>query len=340
MTALSVHEIRSAPALAALEPEWWELWRGCCAATPFQSPAWLLSWWDAFAPGDLFALAVRRGERLVGLAPFYVEIGPLGRRVLPLGISVSDYLDVLAEDGCADGVCGALARHMAGCALPWDTWELGELAPSAIALRLPPSNGCTDSSQPDSACPVLELPPSAKELDGAIPSRKRRDLRAARHRAARRGAVEITLATLFDGADTLAALATLHRARWQSQGEPGVLADPRVHRLHAGALSTLMRLALVRLYTLRIAGQIAGVYYGFLHGQRGYGYLTGFDPAFAFESPGTILIGHAIKQAVREGAREFHFLRGREKYKYQWGARDRWNRRRVFQRTAAHARAS
>ena len=31
--------------LEALAPEWWELWRRCPAATPFQSRAWLLPWW-------------------------------------------------------------------------------------------------------------------------------------------------------------------------------------------------------------------------------------------------------------------------------------------------------
>jgi len=43
----------------------------------------------------------------------------------------------------------------------------------------------------------------------------------------------------------------------------------------------------------------------------------------------------AIEAAIAEGAREFHFLRGREAYKYEWGAVDRWNRRRSFRRAAA-----
>jgi CelD/BcsL family acetyltransferase involved in cellulose biosynthesis len=72
-----------------------------------------------------------------------------------------------------------------------------------------------------------------------------------------------------------------------------------------------------------------------MHRDRAYGYLTGFDPTYEFESPGTIVVGYAIETAVREAAREFHFLRGREAYKYHWGAVDRWNRQRVFRRTDA-----
>jgi CelD/BcsL family acetyltransferase involved in cellulose biosynthesis len=40
-----------------------------------------------------------------------------------------------------------------------------------------------------------------------------------------------------------------------------------------------------------------------------------------------VLIGHAIEEAAQQGAREFHFLRGREPYKYEWGGRDCWNLR-------------
>jgi CelD/BcsL family acetyltransferase involved in cellulose biosynthesis len=42
-------------------------------------------------------------------------------------------------------------------------------------------------------------------------------------------------------------------------------------------------------------------------------------------SPGTQIVAHAIEEAVREGAEEFHFLRGGEAYKYAWGAVDRQN---------------
>jgi CelD/BcsL family acetyltransferase involved in cellulose biosynthesis len=36
-------------------------------------------------------------------------------------------------------------------------------------------------------------------------------------------------------------------------------------------------------------------------------------------SAGTQIVAHAIEEAAREGATEFHFLRGGEAYKYAWG---------------------
>ena len=57
--------------LGRLLPEWWALWSRTARATPFSSPAWLLPWWDAFRPGELFTAAVCRDGLLVGLAPFH-----------------------------------------------------------------------------------------------------------------------------------------------------------------------------------------------------------------------------------------------------------------------------
>jgi CelD/BcsL family acetyltransferase involved in cellulose biosynthesis len=156
----------------------------------------------------------------------------------------------------------------------------------------------------------------------------------ARNRATRRGEVRIDKAAEADAGAFLEVLSLLHGARWQSRGEAGVLADDRVRQFQRAALPRLLSAGVARCYVLRIADAAAAVHYGFLHRERAYVYLTGFDPDFAFESPGVLLLAHAVEQAFREGARAFHFLRGPEAYKYRWGASDRWNRRRSFRRLA------
>jgi CelD/BcsL family acetyltransferase involved in cellulose biosynthesis len=98
------------------------------------------------------------------------------------------------------------------------------------------------------------------------------------------------------------------------------------------ALPELAAAGLARLFTLSIEGRVVGAYYGLQHGGRAYAYLGGFDPDYAFESPGTMLIGHAIAGAAASGATAFDFLRGQEPYKYEWGAVDAWSHRRSFRR--------
>ena len=53
--------------------EWWALWRADPRATPFQSPAWLDSWWVALGSGERRDVLVRDDDRLVAALPMRVQ---------------------------------------------------------------------------------------------------------------------------------------------------------------------------------------------------------------------------------------------------------------------------
>ena len=328
-----VELIQATERLEALAPDWWDLWRRCPEATPFQSPAWLLAWWQQFHPGRLAVFGLHCRGRLAGLAPFYLEEPAAGARLLPVGISLSDHLDILLDPDLSERAARALSAALVS-ELDWASCSLEELAPDAAALRLERLAGCNEDLREQSACPILQLDQCAGEVPRAIPAEQRRKLRRARRRAEARGACEIVPAA-NDSLHFLSELAGLHAARWRERGEAGVLADARVRAFHSAALPRLAAAGVARLFLLTIGGETVAAYYGFLHGDRAYAYLGGFDPAFAEESPGAILIGHAIARAAAEGARSFDFLRGRESYKYAWGAHDTWNKRRCFDRGRA-----
>jgi CelD/BcsL family acetyltransferase involved in cellulose biosynthesis len=80
---------------------------------------------------------------------------------------------------------------------------------------------------------------------------------------------------------------------------------------------------LLRFYALWLDGQVVAALYGLADRSRFHFYISGFDPDAAKLSVGSLSIGHAVRQAMDEGLAEFHFLRGRERYKYDWGAVDR-----------------
>jgi CelD/BcsL family acetyltransferase involved in cellulose biosynthesis len=326
-----VGAIVSDPAeLARLEPEWWELWRRTPSATPFVSPAWCLPWWDAFAAGKpLATLAIRIDGRLAGLAPAWIDDGPYGVRLLPIGIGITDYLDVLIDPAEAEAAGSELAR-LAGTLPGWESWDLEQLTGCAAAFGVPCPEGCAELNADQGACPVLDL----SGPDDPVPSRKRRKLRMAEHRFERRGG-EVRTVEPGEAGRFLDDLVRLHTARWTERGEGGVLRDPAVVRFHRAALPGLFEAGVARLYEAVVADRVVGSFYGLGDATRVHAYIGGFDPDYAFESPGTVLMGHAIARARAEGAREFHFLRGQEPYKYEWGATDRWNRHRSFRREPA-----
>ncbi len=101
-----------------------------------------------------------------------------------------------------------------------------------------------------------------------------------------------------------------------------MLAHPDVQRFHRQAIAGLQRAGLLRMFALELSGALAGVVYGLsAHGRLSF-YLSGLDTARDSASPGVLAIAGAIAHELRAGARVFDFLRGREPYKYRFGARD------------------
>jgi CelD/BcsL family acetyltransferase involved in cellulose biosynthesis len=111
--------------------------------------------------------------------------------------------------------------------------------------------------------------------------------------------------------------------------------DERVRRFHETASSALLERGMLYLHALRIERRIIAAQYVLQHRRRAYLYITGFDPEFGALSPGALLTSHVLQEALRRGNSEFDFLRGRERYKYVWGAMDRPQRRlRIWKRNA------
>jgi CelD/BcsL family acetyltransferase involved in cellulose biosynthesis len=214
----------------------------------------------------------------------------------------------------------------------WEVCDFQELRPDSRLLHSSVPAGWLEMRSVEDACPVLPLPGSVAELSRCIPSHQFKNLRYYRRRAEQAGGVRLERAendvdAFFD------VLCRFHVARFDARHRRSVLTNDQVLRFHREAALELRRLGVLRLYTLRIGERVAAAFYGFLHRQRAYYYLGGFEPAFAHLSVGTLVIGHAIEEAVREGAVEFDFLRGQESYKYLWGAKDRLNHQRKLSHT-------
>lgn len=251
-----------------------------------------------------------------------------------MGTGVTDHLDLLVEPAFAEPAAAAVLAHLGAHASRWDVLDLHQLRPGAALLRAALPAGWTERNEPQESCPVLQLPPRYEDLAAGGSGLAKRALYY-RRRAERLAPLRFHCAGPDDAEPLLRELFRLHGDRWAARGQPGIFAAEAVRRFHLSAAAGLAARGVLRLYALRVGDQTAAVYYGFLHRRRAYVYIAGFDPRFARLSLGTVLLAHAIDEAIGEGAVEFDFLRGREAYKYRWGARDCWSRRRVL----AHPRS-
>src|SRR5947209_6688081 len=184
-----IEQITSDIAMDRLVPEWRVLWQRVPDATPFQSPEWLLSWWGCFGNGAPFVLTARDDGQLIAVLPLY-QLEEAGcRKLLPIGISLSDYLDALV-DPSDSGAAGALLCSLV--ALPgWDECYIPDLPPHAALLAARYSAQLMESRSVGETCPVLALPNAVAELREVVPRKTLRDLRQARRRAAAAGTVTV-----------------------------------------------------------------------------------------------------------------------------------------------------
>jgi CelD/BcsL family acetyltransferase involved in cellulose biosynthesis len=71
--------------------------------------------------------------------------------------------------------------------------------------------------------------------------------------------------------------------------------------------------------------EVVGVLLGFWSKGWFGAYQSGWDPAYAPHSIGSVLVANAVRNAAEHGAHTFDFLRGAESYKYRFGAFDAYD---------------
>jgi CelD/BcsL family acetyltransferase involved in cellulose biosynthesis len=326
--ALRTDELTTLAELEALRPEWSTLWRGVADASPFQSPEWLVPWWRSFGDtaGELAVLAMRAGStnELVGVLPLYLHPpGGGGRTLLILGAGNSDHLDPLFRPDIALPCVEAALAEIAGWRGRWTDGALQQLRAGSPLLRARAPRGLVVERARAEPCVVVTLrrPSTGASSPPTGPLWER--LLYLRRRATREARPRIEDARPDTVADAFDLLVRLHESRWRVRGEPGVLADPAARSFIRAASAALLAAGMLRLHLLYLHDEPAAALLA-IAGRRSVAYyIGGFDPVHRHLAPGTLLVGHAIEAAARDGAWEFDFLRGAEPYKYRWGAVDR-----------------
>jgi CelD/BcsL family acetyltransferase involved in cellulose biosynthesis len=298
--------------------EWTPLVEAAPDATPFQRPEWLAPWWSEFGSGELHALAFRSGGRLVGLLPMFILEWLGQRQVTLVGNGVTDCLGLIAEPAYAAGCARLTYEHLTANRADWNVCDWRDLrSGSPLITEAPPE--MEPALEPDLPCTSASLP--AGELDDVLPHGLRRTIRIAKRRLERES--ELTFETIrYDPeAEVVRNLIRLHESRWATKGGPESLLDsPATRRFLIEATRRFSAIGKLRLYTMRYDGELVAVICGIADRGRAWGYITGMDPALSRYSPGSLVLDYAMREAMKEGATAWEFLRGDEPYKRQWGA--------------------
>ncbi|XCW06736.1 GNAT family N-acetyltransferase [Streptomyces sp. HUAS MG47] len=316
-----------------LATEWAGLYARCRAATPFQSHAWLHSWWSAYGvPGALRVFLVRDAVdgQLVGAAPLMLRRGPLPV-LTPLGGAISDYGDVLLDDSRPEAAA-ALAAVLAGAART-ALIDLREVRPGAAAERVYASWRGPRRRLDDSVC--LELPAVAMDvLLTRMPSAKAAQRARAKLRKLDALGIEERSVPGEDVPAALARLLALHRRQWEGRGVTAEHTNERFARHLTRAVQPMVASGNARVTEFRLGGEVVAVDLTLLSPSLAGGYLYGADPGLRERKVdvATMLLRHGAREADAGGRTTLSLLRGTEPYKHHWRPETVGNRRLLLAR--------
>jgi CelD/BcsL family acetyltransferase involved in cellulose biosynthesis len=303
-----------------LAAEWDPLRAESLARGPFLSWEWQSLWWDTFG-GDreLWLLAIREGDALVGIAPFMAW---QGRISFSCGSDVCDYLDILARPGHEEAVARVIVSYL--MEQDWESLDLSCLPPTATGLRhvpVPASQAglSVETSRMD-VCPGLDLPGDWESYLASLSKKDRHELRRKMRRLA--DATPARSYVLVDGeigAGEVEDFLALHRL---STAEKAGFMDAGMEGFFRGIFGRFTRGGLLRLYFMEIDGRRVATALCFDHRGEVLLYNSGYDPAYARLSTGLLLKAFCVQDTIALGRRRFDFLRGDERYKYDLGGRD------------------
>jgi CelD/BcsL family acetyltransferase involved in cellulose biosynthesis len=287
--------------------------------SPFLAWTWQFEWVSVFGEGRRLELrrVVDGTGRLVALLPL-LETAP-GRWLLAGGADVSDYLDLLAVRDREEEAWAALLGARATDRAVWELHAVPGTSPTVTALPgLAAAAGLTASVTLEERCPVLALPDSWETLLASLSGKHRHELTRKLRRFEREAPDgRVTWEHTPAGIDArLDDFLTLHRRSREGKAK---FMDSRMERFFRRVVPALAASGGARLAFLDLPdGPVAAFVTLEWDGTVGL-YNSGFRPERASLSPGVVLLAHVIRDAVERGRRRFDFLRGEERYKFEFG---------------------
>lgn len=315
-----------------------EAWASCVdrasRVSVFLTGEWLGRWWAHYGAGrDLHLLVARRGERVVGLLPLYVErqsVAGLPARVLRFmgtgGDTSPDYLGAVVDDEGADETMEALC-HSVASDRSWDVLQLSDMledSPFERAMeKACRERGILVHRASSGQIAVANPPPTWDEYLSTFSRDQRYSIRRQRRRLE-----EDHRARLFVWSDAanldraIDRLAELHRRRWEGRVTRHGFSSPEYLAFHRDVMKSCFAMGRLRLYCLEISGQIVAMQYCYAFRREISMFQSGFEPDLAHLRLGYVLTAWVIEQAIGEGMRVYDMLKGEHSYKAIW-ARDK-----------------
>ena len=282
----------------------------------FTYPFWLETWWRHFqGKAEMLLLSVRRGEKVIGIAPLMVE---RSRASLIGSPEVCDYLDCVIAPGAAEPFAGALLDHLFNNGI-----RLLDLhclrADAAILAGL---TGVAEELTLDLCCTQeavsmeLELPATWEQYLAMLTKKQRHEVRRKIRRLAEACAYRYYV---IEDYKAWTGFLPVFMRMFKQKPEKAHFLSGQAGPFFREAVSAAAGAGLARFGVLEVDGSPAAAVLYFDDHDVIYLYNSAYDPARAGLSTGLLCKVLSIREAIAKKKTRYDFLKGGEVYKQRLG---------------------
>lgn len=333
-TTFSHADVCDVSGIAALEKDYEHLQQVTGNTLPFALFEWHLTWCRHFlniqaAVEDQPRFQVLRDDagRCVGIVPLIVSrrrVGPF--KVVSVGFlgadpAITEIRGALVAPGLEDAAARAVRASLEHLPdwdwIQWMGWSNSPTAsiPSPLVRHHAPLQSF-----------VLDLPSTWEAFRAGLKRNIRESLRHGYNSLKREGHdFEFQVLTgVSDVEGALDRFLVLHSLRANMENtsvHPNRFASEASRHFLYDVCSMLARRGVLRLFQLKIRGEIVAMRIGFVVADSLYLYYSGFDPAWARYGVMTTTVAEALKYAIAQGLRTANLSPGMDVSKTRWGPR-------------------
>ena len=311
---------------------------------PYCSPAWLLAWWRHASPkgARLRIVAVREGDRLVGVAPFYAIPWFAGLWTWSfLGTDTTSRIEPLSEPDSIGEVAVALCQALAA----------GDPAPARVRLEGIPKDspwpkllreGVPGWLHNEAEIPAPTVSLVGGTLDDWLSGRSsnfRQQMRRARRKLEKDGAEFKLAKTPEEIKAAITEFARLHNARWDWRGGSTAL-TPGTDAMLADVGRDLAESNRFQLLSLVLDGKTINSQLFLAAGSEVSYWNGGFDDDYANYKPSLVSLVETVRTSLELGHTRFDLGPGSQEYKHRFSdSEDKLLWMTLIPRTARYAPA-
>jgi len=290
----------------------------------FFTHEWFSSWWESLSGRNSLEVLLFKDDQdqIIGIAPLMTD----GRSLRFMAShEVTDYCDFLFLQDKKEEIYKSLLRYFSENYLDLTHLEFINIRSSSPTCVLIPEMasdyGLSHSLRETEVTPVLSVPSTYEDYIKGLKRKNRHELRRKLKRIERLKGIKIKKITetrhLLRAIESFISLhkksSPEKQAFWTTEGMPDFFKNV-IHRFS--------KKGWVEMNVLFFEDSLISALLNFLYGNEVLFYNVAYDLEYAPFSPGFYLFHASIVEAISRGKSSIDFLRGREKYKYDFGAKE------------------